>query len=279
MPTPRPNCHCRVCEQARERGVPYARTGPSLFVHGPDLLIDTPEEARGQLNRSQVGAIAGCTYSHWHPDHVLGRRVWEARNYDWLHLPPQHDTTPIYLPARVVTDFRRTLGSWEHFGFLEKNGLIRIVELEDGESFNLGDTTVSPFRLHEDYVYGFLLDNGSKRILICPDETIAWRPSARHKGVDLAVLPMGTSEFHPLKGQRQIPRGHPVLKAECSYEETLEIIDALQAKRVILTHIEEPDGCSHDDLLQLEADLEAGGGKVSFAYDTMLIDVSTTRCQ
>lgn len=273
MPTPCPNCHCRVCGQARVRGVPYARSGPSLFVHGPDLLVDTPEEARDQLNRSQVSSIAGCIYSHWHPDHVMGRRVWEARNYNRRHLPSQHETTPIYMPAQVSADFRRRLGSWEHFEFLERHGLVRVVELGDGESFSLGDTLISPFRLHEDYVYGFLLKGGNKRVLICADETIGWQPGAEHRGVDLAVLPMGISEFHPLTGERQIPVGHPLLETECTYQETLEILDALEAKRTILTHMEEPDGCSYDDLLELEAELAAGGRGVTFAYDTMIVDV------
>jgi phosphoribosyl 1,2-cyclic phosphate phosphodiesterase len=149
---------------------------------------------------------------------------------------------------------------------------VRIVELRDGESFKLGDTAIAPFRLPEDYVYGFLLGDGTKRVLICPDETIGWRPSAEHKGVDLAVLPMGVSEFHPLTGQRQIPKGHHILDTECSYQETLEILDALDAKHAVLTHIEEPDGCSYDDLLQLEAELAGDGRRVSFAYDTMTVD-------
>ena len=38
-----------MCVEARENGVPYSRTGPSLFVHGPDVLIDTSEEIRLQL--------------------------------------------------------------------------------------------------------------------------------------------------------------------------------------------------------------------------------------
>ena len=43
---PKPLCQCRVCVQAREKGVPYSRTGPSLFIHGPDVLFDTPEEIK-----------------------------------------------------------------------------------------------------------------------------------------------------------------------------------------------------------------------------------------
>lgn len=102
--TPRPGCDCRICAQAREKGLPYARTGPSVFVHGPDVLIDTPEEIKNQLNRSRVTRIGACFYSLWHPDHTMGRRVWEA-NYDWRHWPPQHRPTPIYLPQQVAEDF------------------------------------------------------------------------------------------------------------------------------------------------------------------------------
>ena len=32
---PQPCCDCAICREARERGVPYSRTGPSVFVHGP----------------------------------------------------------------------------------------------------------------------------------------------------------------------------------------------------------------------------------------------------
>jgi phosphoribosyl 1,2-cyclic phosphate phosphodiesterase len=58
FPPPRPGCDCRVCREARERGVPYGRGGPSLFVHGPDILFDTPEEIRDLLVRAGVGRVA-----------------------------------------------------------------------------------------------------------------------------------------------------------------------------------------------------------------------------
>ena len=54
------------------------------------------------------------------------------------------------MPAQVAGDFRRRLGSWEHFEFPARNGLERIVELGDGESFKLGDTVIPPFLVHED---------------------------------------------------------------------------------------------------------------------------------
>ena len=125
--TPRPGCGCRVCVEARERGIPYARTGTSVFLHGPDLLFDTPEESRLQLDRAGIERIAGCFYSHWHPDHTQGRRVWETRNGDFRTWPPEakrREETPIYLPEQVALDFRTYLGLWQHFEFMAGRGWI-----------------------------------------------------------------------------------------------------------------------------------------------------------
>lgn len=55
---PVPGCQCAICVEARAKGIPYARSGPATFVHGPDVLIDTPEEIKEQLNQSQVTHIA-----------------------------------------------------------------------------------------------------------------------------------------------------------------------------------------------------------------------------
>jgi len=48
----------------------------------------------------------------------------------------------------------------------------------------------------------------------------------------------------------------------------------LQAGRVVMTHIEEPDRLTYDDLRRLEGRLQAEGLNVSFAYDGMVIDVA-----
>jgi phosphoribosyl 1,2-cyclic phosphate phosphodiesterase len=271
--TPRPGCQCRLCTEARLRGVPYSRSGPSLFVHGPDVLIDTPEEIKDQLNRSRVGRIAAGFYSHWHPDHVMGRRVWEALNEDWRGWPAQHRQTPIYLPQQVAQDFRTMLGSWEHLAFLQRVGLVQLVELSDGESVELGDVRIEPFRLAEDYVYAFLFRDARHRVLIAPDELNGWQPPDALRGLDLAVLPMGIAEYHPLSGERRIAPDHPVLKHEATFAETLEIVRALAPRRAVLTHIEEMDGLSYDDLLQVQADLQRQGLPVEFAFDTLVIDV------
>jgi phosphoribosyl 1,2-cyclic phosphate phosphodiesterase len=163
--TPRPGCHCRICDEARLRGVPYARTGPSLFIHGPDILVDTPEESNYQLNRAGIDRIAGCIYSHWHPDHTMGRRVWETRNLGLRHWPPRSARTNIYLPEQVARDFRERLGLEEHFEFMKSHGLVQIIELRDGMTIEFDGVEITPFRLAEDYVYAFLFVTATARQL------------------------------------------------------------------------------------------------------------------
>ena len=267
QPIPRPNCGCRVCVQARTEGVPYTRTGPSLFVHGPDLLFDTPEESRLQLERAGIGRIAGCFYSHWHPDHVMGRRVFESRNLDIRTWPPEVEATPVYLPEQVAADTRTYLGTREHLAFLERIGVVRVVELRDGDTVDCDSVTVTPFRLAEDYVYAFLLEGEGRRVLVCMDELNGWTPPDLGR-LDLAVLPAGIFEHDPRTGERKLAAEHPLLAEEATFAETLEMVRALDAGRVVLSHVEEMDGLSHDDLREIGA---AAG--VEFAYDTMVLDL------
>lgn len=273
---PRPGCRCRVCVEARERGGRHARTGPSTFVHGPNVLFDTPEESRLQLDRAGIELIGACFYSHWHPDHTMGRRVWETRNVDFRGWPPeakQGRTTDVYLPQQVAEDMRTYLGNWEHLTFLESQGSVRLHVLRDGETVTLGTVEVRPFRLAEDYVYAFELSGEGKRVLVAPDELVGWRPPDDMRGVDLAVLPMGIAEHDPLTGDRRIHAEHPILRFEATFEETLGIVDELEAASVVLTHIEEMDGLTVDDLSRLEERLRAQGRPVTFAWDGLVVSV------
>ncbi len=270
--TPRPGCTCRVCQQARAKGVPYSRGGPSLFVHGPNLLFDTPEEIGLLLNRSQVRHIAACFYSHWHPDHTMGRRVWEM-NYDYRNWPARNRCTDIYLPQQVAHDFHTRLGLHEHFEFLSRHGVVRLIELSDGASVTLGGTRVTPLRLAENYVYAFLLEAGGRRALIAMDELFGWNPPASLRGVDLAVLPMGIPAIHPLTGSQLMHPNHPVLGHEATFEQTLAMVRQIAPQQAILSHIEEPFDLDHDDYQAVAAQSQRAGLPISFAYDTMMVEV------
>jgi phosphoribosyl 1,2-cyclic phosphate phosphodiesterase len=271
--TPRPGCECPVCVEAREKGVPYARTGPSVFVHGPDVVFDTPEEAKHQLDRAAIADVRACFYSHWHPDHTLGRRVWETRNADfrgWPREAKRQRVTDIYLPQQVAADHRRYLGGMEHLEFMQGRGWVRVHELKDGETVLVGGVEIRPFRLREDYVYAFELVERGRRLLIAMDELNGWSPPEAIRGVDLAVLPMGICEFDPFTGERRIHAEHPVLMYEATFEETRTIVGELGAERVVLSHVEEIDGLTHDDLQRLAP---AYSANVTFAWDGLVVEV------
>ena len=273
MPVPRPLCKCRVCVEARIKGIPYSRSGPSLFVHGPNILIDTSEDIYSQINRSTIEEIDGVFYSHWHPDHVMGRRVLESINADWVNNPPENSQSDVYLPEQVAVDVKRFLGTADHMAFFSGQGYIQLHELKDGESVMKNNTKITPFRLAEDYVYGFLLTSTDKRVLIVMDELNNWNPSEELGEIDLAILPIGIFDVHPLTGERLLSSDHPVLNEECTFNETLDILKKLNPKKTIFTHIEEVDGLSFDDLLEVEKQLTKEGLVVKIAYDTLMVEV------
>lgn len=268
--TPRPTCSCLVCARARERGVPYSRTGPSLFLHGWKVLFDTPEESKAQLVRAGIDRVDHCFYSHWHPDHVLGRRVFESMNLDfraWPRVP--FAVTDVHLPEQVAADFRTRLGSLSHLEFMEGAlGVIRVHKLTDGETVELDGLSIRPLRLPQSYMYAFELAGGGRRAIVVMDELLGWDPPSEVRGADLAILPMGICELDPRTGERRIPAEHPVLAVESTFSQTLEVAARLGARRTILAHIEEMDGLSHDDLQELRA--ETG---VEFAWDTQIVEI------
>ena len=271
--TPRPGCQCERCTSARTTGIPWARMGPSVFVHGPNVLIDTPEDSCTQVDRAGITTIAAGLYSHWHPDHTAGRRMWETRNGDFLHWPSRPTTTPIYVPPNAARDFRER-GIWESFEFKQKMGYVTVQELSG--PLELGGWRITAHSVAEDYVYAFLFEemDGLRRVLICMDELHGWMPPEHLRHVDLVVLPKGLFDMHPFTGERIIPADHPVLRSEATYVQTLEMVRTLAARKVIFMHLEEPEPFTPPEYAALAAHLRAQEGwDVTFAWDTLVVEL------
>lgn len=273
MTTPAVGSDALVSQQARKMGLPYTRTGPSVFVHGPDVLIDTPEESKLQLNRAGIRHVPAAVYSHWHPDHTLGYRMWESLNGDWRNFPPQHRTTDIYLPQQVAEDFKVYLGAWGQLQYLQKVGLVNVNVLNDGDTISRNGVEFLPFRVAEDYVYAFYIQVAGKRLLIAPDELFGWTPPDFLHGVDLAIIPMGIPQKNVFTGEDALSADHPVFKHEATFLQTLAMVRHMQPERVIMTHIEESFDLSYDDFLRLEIKLASEGYPIQFAYDTLMVEV------
>ncbi len=273
---PRPTCDCRVCSEARARGVPYSRNGPAVFVHGPDLLIDTPEDIIPSLNRAGVRRVGAVTWSHWHPDHTAGLRVFEALNFT-VAWPPDYARTPVYLPQGLSEDFAAFHSLGERLIYYERMGVVAPVIIPEGGAFEVGGIRVEPYRLPERNVqaYAYILSEGAKRVLIAPDEVFGWQPDGALGHFDLVVMQTGLFEVHPLTGQRLIPADHPVLQKETTFPQTLDMIRALDADRVVLTHLFAHDVGSYDEINQIQRqvaqDDPALGRRMMFAFDRLSV--------
>ncbi len=273
VPTPRALCPCPVCSEALEKGPPFSRCGPSYFIHGPNILIDTPEEIRIQLTRSRISAIEGCFYSHWHPDHVAGRRVFEM-NFDFTGGFANNRVTPIYLPRGVAEDFRKMLGIWDSLKYMETRGIVKIIELKEDETVQFKQCQVTPIHLAAPNMYAFLIETThGTRGIIAPDEVYRWVPPERFRGVDIAILQSGLFERDPFTGERRLPEGLLEDIGEMNFEMTITLLQQLGAKRSILSHLEEPEALSHTRYQELEKKLAPLGLNVSFAYDMQRIAI------
>jgi phosphoribosyl 1,2-cyclic phosphate phosphodiesterase len=107
---PRPGYHDRYNDEARARGIPYQRRGPGVFIHEYNILFDTPEDINESLNRAGVDEVRACFYSHWHPDHVMGRRIFEQLNWDLRG--GTNRSTDVYVPGVVHQTMAKQLGTW-----------------------------------------------------------------------------------------------------------------------------------------------------------------------
>lgn len=267
---PRPGHHDRYNDEARERGVPYQRRGPSVFIHGPNILFDTPEDIIESLNRAGIDQVRACFYSHWHPDHVMGRRIFEQMNWDLRG--GESRRSDVYIPKVVKDTMQKTLGTWDHLEYMASLGVVKLHVIAPGDSVEIDGYTITPIPLAEDYVFAFLVDHPGNRVWIAMDELFRWSPDESVNGLDLAILPSGVCEFHPLTGKRNIPADHPVLDSEMRYERTLECLREMSPKQVVLMHLDEPDGITYDDGLVLSRKLQAEGLPITFGWDGMVIE-------
>ncbi|TMI17512.1 hypothetical protein E6H32_08600 [Candidatus Bathyarchaeota archaeon] len=266
--TPRVGCLCEICAEARQKKGRYARNGPSVFFTGADLLFDTPEDVAHSLEREEIHYVSNLVYSHWHPDHTMGRRVLEQLN---LNLRKRTKTTTnVWLPSWVRDDFRKKLGLEDHFQFFEKMEIVKIHELAEGEAVKLGDATVKAFRMTQPGLASYLVQHGGKRVVLALDEIKDWNPGGELLAPDVLVLETGWFE-HDKQGEQIIPTGHWIRRSEASFEETLDLIQKINPRLAIATHIEELNGRSYADYLELEKKYKKY--RLRFAYDGLRVSI------
>ena len=267
MVIPKPLCRCRVCREARERGVPYARAGPAAFLHDINLLIDTPAEIVSLLNRSSVDRVDYLTFTHLDPDHVEGLRLVEQIALDfrtWRAYPEKQ--VRLLLPQQLSKDIREIRSRYGSLiDFYRESGFIQLVLFED--NVQIGDVRIIAIPVDRGsqpaFVYAF--EKSGRRVVyaLCDIKPFPeHRDEVQHP--DLLIIQPGIFE-EGLKHGFRYPPEHISRTTLYTFDQTMELAGCLQAERVLFVHLEEYWNRTYDDYRALESQDET----IRFAYDGM----------
>ena len=248
-------CDCAVCRSTDPRD---NRTRSSVLVRYRDeeadilrhLLIDTSPEMRQQVVRHRINRMDGVLYTHAHADHLFG--LDDLRRFNAAMNGP----IPLYAEPAVITYLHSTF--WYIFESQRNVNQSFVASLETNaiepdESFNLFGARWTPLRLYHGKlpVLGYRIDCKNASIAYCTDVSrIPEESMARLQGLDLLVIDALRYREHP---------------THFTVDQALAIIDQLQPKRALLTHI------AHDIRhAELESRLPE---HVSIAFDGLCVGV------
>lgn len=279
FPIPTPTCTCEICAEAREEGVPYARQGNSIYLHDANALVDAPEFAYATLNRWGIDRVDYVFLTHWHPDHVNGLRVLQARDFAPVHadddvgvLDAARSHTPTIVTTRTV--YERTcevLGALEHF--VEEIRVADVRFLDDGP-IEIGDIEAShvPYPLEgggEEDATAFVFERDGRTLVIASDDARYLDESRLPDDIDVAVFECGLFHTAPDGTRILTETDRHWLRDELDHDEVLDRISRLAPDRTVLTEIEHLCARSFDDFQRREREYE----HIRFAYDGLEIEV------
>ncbi len=273
---PRPTCQCKVCKQAREKGIPYARNGPSIFIEDINAVIDTPKDIINSVNREDIKRIERVFFTHWHPDHTEGFRLAEEITDDWGDKEPiqlkNHGEPIKYIAPKEVMEqikmIRSPYGSY--LDFHQAMNYVNLVEIDPGKEYTVSNILVKAEKLDlkiNASVCAYILKEDEKKVIYSPCHTKALKDNNLLKNTTLLI--MNNPWFSPLSKGQEVTENHPLRTQLFSMTELLEEIKKFNIKKTIIMHIEEMWGRSYDDFKKLEEKYKEYN--IKFAFDGMRI--------
>lgn len=239
-------CGCPVCISDNPRNK-RTRCGLALGLPGGNLLVDTPPDLRQQLLREQIGIIHAVLYTHEHADHIFGLDDLRLMQFYLGGPVPLYCEPGVEQRIRKSFDYAFQSGERLHSGAIPQLTL-RTIGLEP---FEVLGSEVTPVRLLHGPtvpVLGFRFGN----VAYCTDvKTIPAESMALLSELDVLVLDCLRREPHA---------------THLSLNEALAIVDALQPKRTLLTHLSH--NFDHD---ATNAELPNG---VELAYDGLEVPLT-----
>jgi len=268
---PKPLCQCRVCREARKKGIPYARAGPSAFLHDINLLLDTPAEISSILNRSPIRRINYLMFTHLDPDHVEGFRVVEQIALDfrtWRAYPEKQIC--LLLPEQLRLRAREVRSQYGSIlDFYQESGFIRLQLFRDKTKIKDIEITAIPVERGSRLSFVYIFQKLGHRVIYAPCDI---KPFPEHRKevqqADLLIIQPGIFE-EGLKHSFRYPHDHISRTTLYTFEQTVLLATRIQAQKVLFVHLEEYWNRSYDDYHALESRYPG----ICFAYDGMKVSV------
>lgn len=271
MPIPKALCQCDVCCQARQKGYPYKRTGPSMFVSDINLLIDTPPQIFESLNNCNIKKIDYLAYTHLDSDHFDGHSVLISLYFDgtkYCYKPKKAIT--FLVPKKTLQEIQKNTTQYGSlYDFYKNNGVI--MERVIPESVTIDNIKITTIFMegNKAKAYMYLLESKGKKVLYAPCDTKPFPFKSKHVyDVDLFITQPGYFE-DGLRDDFVYPKDDYTRVELYSFNETLEIVKKIRSKKVLFVHLEEYWNRSYDDYKKLEKKNK----NIIFAYDGMKIHI------
>lgn len=271
MIIPKPLCQCPVCDEARSKGFPYERTGPSAFLHDENILIDTPAEIAQQINRAEIDRIDHLMFTHLDPDHVEGFRVVEQITLDFRSWASYNaKTIKLVLPEQLKVPLRNITSVYGPvIDFFKEQDFIECSFFDN--KVKIGETSITaiPVDRGSQISFVYVFEKSDVKLIYAPCDIKPF-PEKRQEvqNADLLVTQPGIFETG-LKHGFTYPEDHISRTTLYTFDETRGLAERIGARQILFVHLEEYWNRGYDDYLELEKQFD----NLRFAHDGMRIRI------
>jgi len=226
------------------------------------FLIEIPPDIRLISSKFKLTKINKFLISHWHFDHLYG--LLELHSYSSFI-----NDLEIYCSHEVAEWIRGK------FGHMMKH--IKIIELKAYVPFNIAGVKITPLPVRhmqndtietEDNVFGFLLDDGRKKIAYMADYVeIPQKTKEAISGIDTIIMDGVYLFGDKIRDDHEFA----ALKKDPDHmksEDSLKLAKELNAKKTVFHHITRLTEMNHE---QLQEELSKVDKTYFIGYDGMRI--------
>ena len=221
-------CECHVCnsEDIKDKRL---RSSIHIKYNNNSIVIDTGPDFRQQMINSKIKTLDAVIFTHEHKDHVAG--LDDVRAFNFIQKKP----IEIYCSDNVFTALKREF----HYIFDPKfkyPGIpsINRHKISKVNTFKINEVSITPIEVmhYKLPVLGFRIDNFA---YITDAKTIEIKEKNKLKNLDLLIV-------NALRIKEHI--------SHLNLEEALDLINELNPKKAILTHLSHLMG-KHQEIKKL----------------------------